>query len=496
MRPKGPVLLTFLLAVALGVLPLVGACAEEEPETVRTGTIPADAIDPAEWGNVYPVQYDLWRATSEARPAGESPYKRGGDEGKEFYCKLSEFPFMALLFNGWGFGVEYNEPRGHAYMVTDQLEIDPSRVKAGGGCLTCKTPYAPVLAEEMGAAYWSDPYLDVHANIPEEFQELGVACIDCHDNETLAVRLTRPALTNALADIGVDHEKATRQELRSLACAQCHVTYVLQRDEEMKPVDLIFPWQGSSPGHITVENIIEVVKDEPSYYEWTHNVTGYKMAFIRHPEYEFFTAGSVHANAGLSCADCHMPYTRVGAAKVSDHDVKSPLKNDLSACTQCHPGSEADLKAQVVAIQERTIAVTNRAGYATAVAAKLIERTHTAQEEGKPVDQNLYDQAKDLYLEAFYRTNYLGAENSVGFHNPTEAGRIAGDAVAMATQCQALLRQALTEAGVAVPTHIDLELSTYLNDRGEKGLMFDPDVELKDPTGVQEMLTPLDSLGL
>jgi nitrite reductase (cytochrome c-552) len=336
----------------------------------------------------------------------------------------------------------------------------------------------------------------VHARIPEEHQELGVACIDCHDNETMGIKLTRPALTSALDDIGFDHEKATRQDLRSLACAQCHVTYVLQRDEEMKPVELIFPWQGSSEGHITVENIIEVVKDEPSYYEWKQNVTGFKLAFIRHPEYEFFTARSVHAKAGLSCADCHMPYTRVGAAKVSDHDVTSPLKNSMEACRQCHPGSAEGLKAQVVAIQERTLALTNRAGYATAVAAKLFETTHIAQEEGHKVDQTLYDEAKELYLQAFYRTNYLGAENSLGFHNPTEAGRIAGDAVAMATQSQALLRQALAGVGLSVPTYVDLELGTYLNGRGEKGLMFDPDVELKDPTGVQKIFTPDESLGL
>ena len=60
---------------------------------------------------------------------------------------------MALLFNGFGFGVEYNEPRGHAYMVIDQLDIDAGRVKAGGVCLTCKTPYAPKLEKEMGVDY-------------------------------------------------------------------------------------------------------------------------------------------------------------------------------------------------------------------------------------------------------------------------------------------------------------------------------------------------------
>ena len=484
-----------LSAMLVATLLFVVACSPDEPEPVRTSSIADGAIEPQEWGNVYPVQYDLWKATEAPRPSGLSAYKRGGDEDRAVYDKLSEFPFMALLFKGWGFGVEYNEPRGHAHMVTDQLEIDPSRVKAGGVCLTCKSPYAPKLQEEMGVDYFSKPYKEVHARIPAKHQELGVACIDCHDNKTMALRLSRSALTDALVDIGDDPETTTTQELRSLACAQCHVTYTVEKNADMKSVGLFFPWQGSTEGDISVENIIKVLKSDPAYLEWKQDVTGFKLGFIRHPEYEFFSRQSVHAQAGLSCADCHMPYTRVGAAKASDHDVTSPLKAGMEACLQCHPGSTEDLKDQVLAIQERTLAVTNRAGYGTAVAAKLFQTTHQAQEAGKAVDQALYDQAKDLYLEAFYRTNYLGAENSMGFHNPSEAGRIGSDAVALAGECQALLRQALTKAGVDVPAEVDLELRTYLDGRGEAGLMFDPEIELEDPTGVQDLLTPDESLG-
>ena len=118
------------------------------------------------------------------------------------YDKLSEYPFMALLFNGWGFGVEYNEIRGHYYMLIDQLEIDPSRLKAGGVCLTCKTPYAPKLKKEMGVNYFKDPYLDVHAKIPAQFQQMGVTCIDCHDNKTMDLKLSRWTLIKALKDMG------------------------------------------------------------------------------------------------------------------------------------------------------------------------------------------------------------------------------------------------------------------------------------------------------
>ena len=105
--------------------------------------------------------------------------------------KLSEYPYMALLFNGWGFGVEYNEPRGHHYMLIDQLEVDPSRLKAGGVCLTCKTPFAPKLRQEMGVHYFKDPYMEVHAKIPAQFQTLGVLCIDCHDNKTMDLQFSR-----------------------------------------------------------------------------------------------------------------------------------------------------------------------------------------------------------------------------------------------------------------------------------------------------------------
>jgi nitrite reductase (cytochrome c-552) len=79
----------------------------------------------------------------------------------------------------------------------------------------------------------------------------------------------------------------------------------------------------------------------------------------------------------------------------------------------------------------------------------------------------------------------IGYENSVGFHNPTEALRILGDATAFATKAEALLRQALAQAGVNVPLKVDLELNKYLDQRGEKKLRFNPEMEFKHPTGVQ-----------
>jgi nitrite reductase (cytochrome c-552) len=394
---------------------------------------------------------------------------------------------MALLFNGWGFGVEYNEPRGHAYMIRDQLEIDASRLKSGGVCLSCKTPYAPSLHKEMGTDYFRKPFKEVLDRIPEPNRTLGVACIDCHDNKDMSLRISRGfTLLEAFKVIGTDPATLTRQQMRSAVCGQCHVTYSIPKDAEGKSVGLYFPWQKSKWGDITIENIIQQIRSDQTVKEWKQSVTGFKLAFIRHPEFEFWTNNSVHYKAGASCADCHMPYSVVGVRKISDHRVMSPVQGDMKACKQCHAESADWLKERVFSIQDRTVSLMNRAGYATATTAKLFEIVHKVKESGKQIDEELYAKAKDFYEEAFYRQLFMGAENSVGFHNPPEGLRILGDSVAFATKAEGYLRQLLAKADVDVPVKVDLELKKYLDDRGEKKLKFDPALEFKDPMGIQE----------
>jgi nitrite reductase (cytochrome c-552) len=476
-----------ILFIIISIAVFLYSCSPPKTEPVRPVKIADGDIDPANWGKAYPLHYELWKKTGEPTEAGKSKYKKGFDADKIVYDKLSEFPFMALLFNGWGFGIEYNEPRGHAYMVIDQIDIAAGRIKAGGVCLTCKTPYATKLEKEMGIDYYKMPFKEVHAKIPEQFQKLGVACIDCHNSSDMSLNISRGfTLKTALKEIGVEPEKLSRQEMRSLVCAQCHVTYNINKDQEMKSVGIYFPWQGSAMGNISIENIIKKLRSDPSVLEWKQNVTGFKLPFIRHPEYELFTYNSVHWKGGAACADCHMPYTKIGAYKVSNHRVTSPLKTDMKACMQCHSEDAAWLRSQVEAIQDRTVSLMLRAGYQTAAVAKLFEKANTLQDSGKAIDKALYDKAKDYYEEAFLRVNFVGAENSVGFHNPAEALRILGDAIAFAGKAEALLRQGIAKAGVDLPVKIDLELSKYLENRGEKKLKFNKTMEIKDPFGVQD----------
>lgn len=476
------------VALALAYLIIPYGCAPGKPELVKTVTIPDGEIDPELWGKAYPEEFESWKKTNEPEPAGKSKYKKGFDADHITYDKLAEYPYMAVLFNGWGFGVEYNEPKGHARMVRDQLEVDASRLKSGGVCLSCKSPYSVQLQKQLGEDYYKKPYKEILAMIPEKNRELGVACIDCHDNKDMGLKLSRGYTLGAALDaMKVDQSKLTRQEKRTAVCAQCHVTYNIPKNKEMQSVGLFFPWQGSSWGAITIENIIKVIRSDDSYREWKQNVTGFKMGFIRHPEFELFSNKSTHWKAGASCADCHMPYTKVGVKKISDHRVMSPLKNDMKACMQCHTQTAEWLKGQVTTIQDRTISLQIRAGNATAGLAKLFEATHKAQAGGKVIDKALYDKARDFYEEAFYRSLFIGAENSVGFHNPTEAMRVLGDSIAFASKAEGFLRQALAKAGVDVPVKIDLELSKYLEDRGERKIKWDKTQEFKDPSGVQDM---------
>jgi nitrite reductase (cytochrome c-552) len=475
------------LCVCLVFAVAIAGCDQPKPQLVQPVTIPDGEIDPTVWGKAYPTEYELWKKTEEPVSARRSKYKTGMDSGAVSVDKLSQFPYMALLFNGWGFGVEYNEPRGHAYMLRDQLEIDASRIGAGGVCLSCKTPYAPGLEKQMGVDYYRKPFKEVLAMIPEKGRELGVACIDCHDHKDMSLKISRGfTLVQAYKAMGTDPAKLTRQEMRSAVCAQCHVTYNIKKDTENKSVGLYFPWQNSKFGAITMEDIVKQIRSDETIKEWKQSVTGFKMAFIRHPEYEFWTNNSTHFKAGASCADCHMPYTIAGVHKVSDHRVMSPVQADMKACKQCHAESPEWLRERVFSIQDRTISIMIRAGYQTATVAKLFETTHKAQADGKAIDPVLYDKAKEFYEEAFYRSLFMGAENSVGFHNPAEGLRILGDSVAFGTRAEAYLRQALTKAGVDVPLKVDLEIMKYVDQRGSKKLRFDPKLEFKDPYGLQD----------
>jgi nitrite reductase (cytochrome c-552) len=265
-----------------------------------------------------------------------------------------------------------------------------------------------------------------------------VACIDCHDSQTMQLRVTRPGFIEGIravkakqgvADYDVNR-MATRQEMRAFVCGQCHVEYYFKGTEKR----LVYPWANG----IKVEEILAYYEKE-GFRDWTHAETGAAALKAQHPEFEMWNQG-IHARSGVACADCHMPYVRVGAMKISDHWVRSPVLNINHACQTCHKWPETELKARVETIQERVFGLRNRAMEALVA---LISDIKDARAKGA-TDADL-EQPRKLQRYAQFMLDFVEAENSTGFHAPQEAQRILAESIDYSRQGQLALR------GVAVP---------------------------------------------
>jgi nitrite reductase (cytochrome c-552) len=275
-----------------------------------------------------------------------------------------------------------------------------------------------------------------------------VSCVDCHDPKTMALRVTRPGFIEgirmlAASDAPVAHlpsierwraggkakpydpnAEASRTEMRSYVCGQCHVEYYCS--SQMK---LTFPW-GQGLRAADQEKFWNETKfaDGARFFDYKHAQTGAPILKAQHPEFELWSQG-VHARSGVACADCHMPYLRDGATKISDHWVRSPLLNINSACQTCHRVSESEIKARVEAIQERNFQLMQRGGAAIVA---LIDAIVTAKQEGATEAQ--LQPALELQRKAQWRLDFIAAENSMGFHAPQEAAMVLGEALDYARQ--------------------------------------------------------------
>jgi nitrite reductase (cytochrome c-552) len=143
----------------------------------------------------------------------------------------------------------------------------------------------------------------------------------------------------------------------------------------------------------------------------------------------------IHARSGVACADCHMPYERRGALKISDHHVRSPLLNIAHACQTCHKISEAELRDRVYTIQDRTFQTRNIAIDALLDLVRGIERVPG----GDSTDPTVV-KAQRYQRAAQFFADFVEAENSMGFHADQEAVRILGNSINFSRLGQAALR--------------------------------------------------------
>jgi len=351
-------------------------------------------------------------------------------------------------------------------MLHDQRETDRVKLrKQPGACLNCHASnvleFRTAGVKNGAPGALADPLLSEHgqAQLLKGFEVISkmpygeatqlvshpVTCLDCHDPKTTALRITKPAFTEGIRALAMSEDPvphlpsveqwrkgsrerpydpnvdASRQELRSMSCAQCHVEYYFKGEGKV----LTFPWHKG----LKAEQIEDYYNDV-GWNDWTHTTAKTGVIKAQHPEFELWSQG-IHARAGVSCADCHMPYTREGAVKVSDHQIRSPLLNVARACQTCHNYPESEIQSRVATIQDRTKKLMDRAEIATVAAIQAIE---AAIGRGAG-DADLKD-ARSLHRKAQWRTDYVNAENSMGFHAPQEAARILGEAIDYARQAE------------------------------------------------------------
>lgn len=461
---RGLLVLVSLLVLSLA---LVG-CAEEEVQAPGQDSQPSEEqvslegkLAPEEWADAYPEIFETYLLTAEGG-SDHSKYR-----GSDHFDRNSAWPFQWIMYEGWGMGIEYTESRGHYYATIDQLDIAPQRRGAGGACLTCKNPMVPELIEEMGEDYFRLPYDEVHAQIPVEYQKVGVACIDCHDPGTMDLRISREhTLMTALGEMDNVPEEFTDRQMGMLTCAQCHTTYSIPKNEDGESIDVIFPWFEAEWEAITIEAVEKQIMEQ-ELYEFTNTPTGVTQGHIRHPEFEFYAMkGNVHYELGLTCVDCHMPMTEVDGKEFRTHQWTSPFKldNELAQCMTCHSNyTPEEKKERVFEVQDGVNELFTEAGFIAAQAARAIEMANNTD----GVDEELLDEAKEAYERSYYRIVWIGAENSMGFHNSPEAYRVLNDGLEFAQTAEAKARQAIIDAGGTPPEVFDLRLEDYPYDPAE-----------------------------
>ncbi len=406
------VLVTVMVAVLLAAGGLfLGGCAgpRTQPETRITAEIDPGEEDAAVWGRYYPRQYASYLKNREM-----SPTVYGGSVPDS---KLDQKPYLRILFAGYGFGEDYNEDRGHIYSVEDTREIKRITPKSVASCWNCKTPTAPKKIAKEGVAFYSRPFSEVDKDVKHP-----ITCWDCHDPKTMQLRVTRQNMINAFQRQGKDVNASSLQEMRTYVCAQCHNEYYFKTDTK----EVTNPWDRG----FTVQDIEEYF-NTANFADWVHPLSGANMIKIQHPEFELFT-GSVHQSAGVSCADCHMPYIREGVEKYSSHWWTSPLKTLNESCKACHRQSTEWLRERVLAVQHKTNNLLDIAGEEIVRAIRVIEEAAKAQ----GANQDKLKEARQLHRKAQIYWDWVAAENSMGFHNGPVAMHTLGLAVNAARDAQ------------------------------------------------------------
>jgi len=428
-------IVTVVVVFLLGLL--ASSITERKTEAVFAYT-PQVKLAPGEvrnelWGKNFPREFQSYYAT-------EDSTFRSKYNGNAMIDMLEVDPRLVVLWAGYGFAKDYNQGRGHFYAVTDLR----NSLRSGGPtgpddgpmpatCWTCKSPDVPRVMKRDGIAEF---YTGKWARLGSEIVN-PIGCADCHDEKTMNLKITRPALIEAFERDGKDITKSTHQEMRSLVCAQCHVEYYFNKHNPKEGTPyLTLPWDKGQ----TVE-AMEEYYDELGFKDWTHKISKAPMLKAQHPGYEVFSMG-IHAQRGVSCADCHMPYKSEGGVKFTDHKIQSPLNNVANSCQVCHRQETDKLIKNVYDNQDRIIGNRDKLE-------ELVVRAHV--EAGKcwelgATEEQMHDILQGI-RHAQWRWDYAAASHGGSFHAPVEIGRVIGTGIDIVQETRIKLARLLIALG-------------------------------------------------
>ncbi|MBS0000857.1 MAG: ammonia-forming cytochrome c nitrite reductase [Cyclobacteriaceae bacterium] len=423
-------IVTILIVFLLGLL--ASTIIERRVETVYVGKprIEISEYEPRNevWGKAYPREYETYSQMADTT-------FRSMFHGSAMIDALEFDPRMVVLWAGYGFSKDYTQARGHFYAVTDIREtlrtggpMEPEQGPMPSTCWTCKSPDVPRIMREIGAEdFYDGPWAEMGPQIVNP-----IGCADCHDPITMDLRISRPALIEAFNRRGRDISNAPLQEMRTLVCAQCHVEYYFKGSGQY----LTYPWDYG----FNVEDM-EKYYDDLQFSDWEHQISKAPMVKAQHPGYEIFMTG-IHAQRGVACADCHMPFKSEGGQKFTDHKIQSPLNNINASCQVCHRESEDELKRNVY---ERQMKVAEQRF-------RLEDNLVMAHiEAGIAWEEGATEEAMEPVLKhirhAQWRWDFAVASHGASFHSPLEIMRIISSAMERVQEARIILARILAKSG-------------------------------------------------
>jgi len=386
------------------------------------------------WQENFPREYNRWQMTSDSSFRS----KHGGSAVRD---SLEEYPNMVIMWAGYPFAKDYMQARDHFYAVEDvqntlRTVTEKSLTDMPGTCWTCKSPDVLRVMNDLGNGDIrkgaSKFYADKWGNLGQEIAN-PIGCLDCHDPKTMDLQVKRPAIIEAFERQNINISDIPHNEMRNIACAQCHSEYYFKGEGKY----LTFPWDNG-----TSAEEVEKYYDEIGHVDWVHKISKVSMLKAQHPDFELFNKG-IHAQRGLSCADCHMPFISEGGVKFTDHKVQSPLNNIANTCQVCHRESEETLRNSVYERQDKFIEVRRKVE-------NQITRAHF--EAGKAWESGATEEEmKDILIgirHAQWRWDYAVASINSAFHAPVEALRTLSSALESACDARLNLSRVLAKHGV------------------------------------------------